>query len=252
MISQSASTEPVDYKGIAKKTFPALIMAAGAAVLTPIGSLVLFWHMNEASDWLNSHDDMAFVIFAVGFGLAAGFACLPTYAASILGGWALGFQLGFPAAMVGFTLGAIIGYGVSRLVVQSRVESVVESRPEWRAVRDAMVGQGFWRTFLIVTLVRVPPSSPFAITNLVMASVQARLLPFMLGTLVGMAPRTGLVVYLSVLAREKYKNATDAANDTPWWYVPVGIALGVMVLVVLGMIAKSALRRVTQAQPVKA
>jgi hypothetical protein len=32
----------------------------------------------------------------------------------------------------------------------------------------------------------------------------------------------------------------------------VGIALGVMVLVVLGMIAKSALRRVTQAQPAKA
>ena len=87
---------------------------------------------------------------------AAGLGFLPTYAQSILGGWVFGVALGLPAALVGFTGEAWLGYEIARRVSKDRVEELIERNPKARVIRDALVGRGPWRTLLVVV---APPAA---------------------------------------------------------------------------------------------
>lgn len=233
---------------IVKRLGPTSVLAAVAAFLPPLGSIVLFWNINAVGTWLREHTSGA-AVYITGFAILAGLAFLPTYASAILGGWAFGFATGFPAAMGGFLGGSLIGYSVARPTAGERVEKLIADHPKWKAVRDALVRGNPLKTLGIVTLLRVPPNSPFAVTNLVLASVRVPLWIYSLGTLVGMAPRTAAVVFLaSKLQNMAAKNAAEeAAKQQPWWVFALGIAVTIIVLGILGLIANHAIKRATAA-----
>jgi uncharacterized membrane protein YdjX (TVP38/TMEM64 family) len=222
---------------------PASLLAVGAGVLPPLGSILLFANINQVGEWLRSHGTQGVVMYVVGFAFFAGVALLPTYSSAILGGWAFGFAVGLPAALVGFLGGALIGYGVARPTSAGRVQKLLEEKPQWRAVRDSLVGGNRGRALLIVTLLRLPPNSPFALTNLVLASVRTPLWVYLLGTLIGMTPRTALVLWIA--SQVQGKMADEAAKGKPWWWIIVGVGATVVVLGIIGMMAKKALARVT-------
>lgn len=238
---------PVTFGGVVGKLGPAAPLAVAWAVLPPLGSIVLFTYLGTIGAWLRGHEAAGVVLYAAAFAVLAGMALLPTYASAILGGWAFGFALGFPAALAGFCGGAIIGYFIARGAARDRAVKLIEEHEKWRIVRDALIGDttdgrdghGFCKMLGVVALVRLPPNSPFAITNLVMASVKVRFIPYILGTLIGMAPRTGAAVYIAATLREMA--AADVAKQRPWWWIAVGIVLTIVVLAVLGSVAKRAL-----------
>lgn len=241
---------PETFSGVVGKLGPAAPLALAWAVLPPLGSIVLFMYMGTIGAWLRGHEAAGLVLYAGAFAILAGLALLPTYASAILGGWAFGFALGYPAALAGFCGGAAIGYFIARGAAQDRAVKLIEQHEKWRIVRDALIGDtsdgrsghGFWKMLGVVALVRLPPNSPFALTNLVMASVKVRFIPYLLGTLIGMAPRTGAAVYIAATLRQMA--AEDVAKQRPWWWVAVGIVLTFVVLGVLGAVAKRALSRV--------
>lgn len=239
---------PWSVSGVVKRLGPAAVLAVIAAVLPPLGSIALFVYIDDVGAWLRTHGDLGPFIYSAAFAVLAGLALLPTYASAILGGWAFGFALGFPAALAGFFGGSLIGYGVARTFTRDRVNAVIAQNQKMAAVRQALIGGSFWRTLGIVTLLRLPINSPFAITNLVLASVKVRPLVYVMGTLVGMAPRTGLVVYLAESVRGMV--ASEAARSAkPWWVIALGIGLALVVLLVISQIASRALKRVTGPGP---
>lgn len=219
------------------------VLAGMAAFLPPLGSIVLFWNIDRVGEWLRGHGTTGIGIYVLGFAVLAGLALLPTYASAALGGWAFGFANAFPAALVAFVGGSLVGYGVARPTSAERVQALLVEHPKWLAVRDALVGGSAMKTLGIVSLLRFPPNSPFAITNLMLASVRTPLWIYTLGTLIGMAPRTAVVVFVASTLREM--SAKDAAKSTPWWWFAVGIGLGIVVLGVLGVIGNRAIQRAT-------
>jgi uncharacterized membrane protein YdjX (TVP38/TMEM64 family) len=108
-------------------------------------------------------------------------------------------------------------------------------------VTVALIGSGFWRTLLIITLIRVPPSSPFALTNLVLGVTRVNRAAYVLGTALGVAPRTAALVFLAVGVQQ----LSSRGPDEPYWLWVVGIVLTVVVLLVIGAIANRAVARVT-------
>lgn len=221
-------------------------LALGALVLPPIGTLGLVLTAPYTGPWLREQGGVGVAVYIAGFALFAGLALLPTYAQAILGGFVFGLAWGLPAALVGFLAGGLIGYEVARRVSGDRVVEIIDTRPRMRVVRDALIGpeggHGFWKTLGMVTLLRMPPNSPFALTNLVMASVHVPRAPFLMGTLLGMAPRTIAGVFigqgLDQLTDESIKEAT------PRWLWIVGIVVTLAIATVIGMLAKRALDRV--------
>lgn len=225
---------PTGLLGIAWTAAPAV---CGTLLLASLGPV---------SEWLLFHRPAGLALFTLVFVLGAGLGILPTYAQSILGGWVFGVAAGLSAALVGFTGGGLLGYQVARRVSQDRVEALIEANPRARAIRDALVGRGPWRTLLVVALLRLPPNSPFALTNLVMATTGVPLPAFVAGTFLGMLPRTAVAVALAAAAA-----ATGAEDIQTFvrhrgpWLLAAGVVGGMAVLGVLGAIARRALRRVT-------
>lgn len=229
-----------------KRLGPASILAGFALVCPPIGGTLILVYMDTIARWFDAHPAAGPWIYAAAFALFAGLALLPTYAQSILGGWAFGVAGGFPAALCGFVGGSLIGYAVARPTASARVTKLIHEHPRWQAVRDALVGGSFWKTLGIVTLMRLPPNSPFALTNLVLASVRVPLPTYVIATAVGMAPRTLAAVWLGAALHEKFSSIREGLEaEKPWWWLAVGIGLTLIVLGILGYIANKALERVT-------
>ncbi len=223
-------------------------LALAALALPPIGGFVLIGYMKSIAEYLRTHQESGPAIYSAAFALLAGLALLPTYAQSALGGYAFGMRIGVAAALAGFVGAAVIGYEIARRASGDRVMKTIESRPQWKAVREAFIsgriGGGFLKSLGIVTLLRLPPNSPFAISNLVMASVRVPRLAYILGTLIGMAPRTAAAVWVGTRAHE-LTSRTDLKEATPVWLVVVGIATAIIVLGIIGALANRAIRRAT-------
>ncbi|MEW6252527.1 MAG: VTT domain-containing protein [Planctomycetota bacterium] len=229
---------------------PAGPLAVIAATLPAIGGFALLFLLNLVGPWLKAHGAAGMLLYASGFAAAAGLAVLPTYAQSVLGGWAFGFGWGFPAALLGILGGAVLGYVIARRASGERVVRLIAEQPKWAAVHRSLVGGGFWKTLLVVTLVRLPPNSPFAMTNLVLASVGVGPAPYVLGSVVGLAPRTGAAVFLAAGLKE----LTFGQLEQRWMWI-AGIVLTIVVVLILGYIANQSLTKVTtggQGRPVSA
>lgn len=231
-----------------KRLGPAGFLALAWTAMPPLGGLLLLAYIGDISAWLKDHQAMGIVLYAVIFMFSAGFGALPTYSQAMLGGWAFGPVVGFFAAWAGFAGASIVGYTIARTVSRRRVERMIEENAKARAVRDALIGHGVLRTTAIVTLLRVPPNSPFALTNLAMAASGVRLVPYVIGTALGMAPRTFAAVWLAAEGAKRGDNLVDLFKRDKLEIV-IALAVTFAVLGVIGFIAKKALAKVTEAQP---
>ncbi|MEM7755086.1 MAG: VTT domain-containing protein [Planctomycetota bacterium] len=218
-------------------------------LLPAIGGLtLLFVFIGPASEWLRGHGDAGPYVYVGVFTLTAGIGILPTFAQAFVGGWAFGFVPGTLAALAGFVGASVVGRVIAKTLVRGKVTAEIDRHPKARAVRDALVGRGWLKTLGIVTLVRIPPNSPFSLTNGVLATTGVPLWIYIVGTAVGMLPRTAAVVWLgSEFALRFDEELTRGAlkEARPGWWLPVAVGLMVVVFVVLYQIGKRAIDRVT-------
>jgi len=224
---------------ISRQIWPFGVLTGGSALLPPLGSLAVLGTLDVVGPWLAAEPLRGVVLYILAFIVLAGLALLPTYAQAILGGWAFGFAIGFPAAMAGFLGAALLAHVlVSR--VSPGVTEAIESRPRWRAIHRAFVGHGFWRTTALVALVRLPPTMPFAMTNVVMAGTGVGRGPYLLGTALGMTPRVALAVF----AAAGVQRWRDIETPGGWTWL-AGLAATVLAAAVLVWVGRRALRSVT-------
>ena len=228
---------------------PAALLGFFWAACPAVLGIVLITQVGPVADWLVSLGPWGWVLYVAIFIFSAGVGFLPTYGQSALGGWTFGFWLGFPGAMLGFVGGSVIGYKIARMTSKHKVEAAIEKYPKAKAVRDALVGRGFWRTLGTVTLIRLPPNSPFAVTNLVLASAEVRFLPYLLGTAIGMAPRTAITVWFVHWARNiqqpPAQNLAALIKNTPTGIFIAGIVSTIVMLLILAYISNKAIAQVT-------
>ncbi len=240
----SAAAPPLTFGGAVRRLGPTGPLALIALTLPAIGGFVLLGSLDVVGPQLRDMGPAGVALYVAAFAVFSGFALLPTYAQAVLGGWAFGFAIGYPAAMAGFLGGAIIGYVVAALSSGTRVMDLIRERPAWAAVHQALVGSGPWRTLGIIALVRMPPNSPFAFVNLLTGSTRVAFIPYVVGTLLGMAPRTAAYVYIAVGVQD----LLTARTATPRWMIVAGIVGMIAVFFILYAISKRAIERVTGAE----
>lgn len=234
-----------------KEAGPAGVLAILWAILPGVLGITLLVQLGPVADWMEANPNLGLVLYTFAFAATAGLGLLPTYAQAFLGGWVFGLAVGLPAALFGFTLAAAVGYGVAMLVSGERIRRMISKHAQAQAIRDDLVGSGFGRTLLVVSLLRVPPTSPFSLTNLAMAATGVSVLPYLLGTTLGMAPRT--VVYVAMGAAGSASGAEDLgellSDGQGKWMAIAGVVLMLGVFQILQRMAASALDRVRQELP---
>ncbi len=235
-------TQPPSTTGLWQRLGMVGPMAVAAMIFPALGGFLLLGSLSIVGNWMRENLVLGLVIYVLGFVIMAGLALLPTYAQALLAGWAFGITLGLPAALLGFTGASILAMLIARLTASDRLAQVLESQPKWRAVYQALMGRSWQRTLLLVTLVRLPPNSPFALTNLVLSSARVPMSVYVLGTLIGMTPRTALAVTLGAGLTQ-----LDFRQPLPTLWLVVGLAVSLTVVLILGSIAQRALRSITAA-----
>jgi len=217
---------PAAWLGIAWSVLP---LVAGLTLLSNMGAAQRFLVGTEDNPGLSLEAGLALYVSI--FIITAGLGVLPTVSQAILAGFAFGVSWGFPAALVGFGGASIIGYFIASVVARKRVEDEIHNHPKAAIIRDAFIRHGKVRALLILTLIRVPPNSPFALTNYAMSVSGVKLVPFLIATIVGMAPRTFAAVWIGAQV-----GSWDEAK-MPKWLVIGGIVLAVVILIGLGQFA---------------
>lgn len=253
---------------MAARLGPAGPLALFAAIGPPIGTIALFATAGITVPWLREQGSLGVWIYAAAFAVCTGLALLPTYAQSGLAGYAFGVVNGSIASIVGFIGGSLIGYAIARRVSGERIVKLSEENSKFAAIRRALVGadepsagiesggatrsvpRHFWRTLGLVTLLRVPPNSPFAVMNLALASLRVPRLPFVVGTAIGMAPRTILAAALGswIAGSQAGAGGVEFTSDAwyaaaPRWLYFVGLGITLAVLIVLTMLANRVIAR---------
>lgn len=230
-------------RSIIARLGPAGVLGAVWVTAPALLGFLILRYAKTCTEWLLSFGSAGAWVFIAIFMVSAGTGLLPTYAQALMSGFAFGLAVGIPAALAGFTGAALIGYEIARGASGERVMKLLDERPKYATARDALVGGGFWKTLGIVTLMRVPFSSPFALTNLVLASVKVKRVPYLLGTVIGMAPRTVLFVWIG----HGFQELTKESFDKPWWLLAAGGAMMLVMILILSHIASKAMEKVTGA-----
>lgn len=231
-----------DLGSVARQLGPAVAVPALLAALLPaIGGFTFIAFATSLKGWMDSHGTAGKWGFVGAFALTTGLALMPTYALSFGAGVFFGWTLGGPLAVAGAALGAVVGYFAWGLIARERVLKTIDANPRARVVKEALINRSAARTMSLVTLLRVPPNSPFALTNMVMSSVKVNPLIYIVGTVIGMTPRTVLAAFIGASVGD-IAQVGDAGGKWKLIGTVAGIAIFVFILWLAGRWAKQALR----------
>ncbi len=245
-VTETPSTESIGE--MIKRLGPAAWLPIAWAVLPGIAGITLLVNMDFAQKMLIGTEENPGLPFEAGvavfvgvFIITAGLGILPTVSQAILAGFAFGITWGFPAALIGFAGASVIGYFIANRIARDKIEGEIHKHPKAQIIRDAFLRHGKMRALLILTLLRIPPNSPFALTNYAMSVAGVKLVPFLIATVVGMAPRTLAAVWIG-----SQVSSWDEVHK-PKWLMIGGIVFTVVLLIGLGKLANKAIESAIQA-----
>jgi uncharacterized membrane protein YdjX (TVP38/TMEM64 family) len=217
-------------------------VAIALSFAPPLGGFVLLATLTTLGPWLRLHHYSGWMIYLLIAIVLMGISFVPTYSCSILAGWAFGFAVGWPLTIIAITVASVVAYAIGRWIARDRVIEVIKERPKWDAIRRALLASDSRQTFLVVTLLRIPPASPFALANFALAAARVPMTEYILGTFIGILPRTALATFAAAgLEQLRFDNVQQR------WMVLSGIVATLIVCVVLGLLANRALRSVAHA-----
>src|SRR5256714_8379872 len=176
---------------------PAGPVALLATCMPAVGVAIVIGFVPHIVALLHRSGAIGMIVFIICFSTLGGFALVPTWLNSTLAGWTYKFPIGFPITMAGLAGAAMIGYAMSHRIIGHRVRNVIHQHPRWDIVRDALVGGSTMKVIGIVTLLRLSPILPFETTNVLLASCEVKPLPYLIGTLLGVGPRTAAIVFVA-------------------------------------------------------
>ncbi|MEM1165081.1 MAG: VTT domain-containing protein [Planctomycetota bacterium] len=228
-------TDRVDAGRIALETArelgPRVTIVLGAALVLPVlGSIALFGFAPRLAGPAEDAGLVGAAIYALAFALLTGCALMPTYALSGVAGYLFGAVAGSIAAVVGVTGGAAVGITLAGALAAGRVGEVLGRHPRAEFVRRALVDRSARDELLAIALLRLPPNSPFALTNVALAAARTRIVPTLIATCLGMAPRTILAAILGAGVRAAGE-AIDEARGAPRWVMIAGVIVAIVVFV---------------------
>lgn len=158
---------------------------------------------------------------------------LPVLPLTLLAGLVFGYW-GFPLVVFSALLSAITGFIVARYFLHRPIAAVTKNKVLFRAVKRA-VNSGGWK---MVTMVRLSPVINFSIQNYLLGITDIRLIPYLIGTTLGVTPISCFYVYMGSLGY------LDNGNPWQWGVIAAGVIATALVIRSLSKKTRLALRQI--------
>ena len=224
-------------ENIRKLIRPGMVVAMCTA-FPLIGVMSLGVYGNTILDFLGGFSDSSrFLFVSLAGGALVGTAFFPTHAISLLAGWLFGGALGSLVALLAISLGALIGFFLGGYLAGGSVVEIIRSHDLWSRIYEALMDNKKGRASILIGLLRISPLAPFAATNVAFAALGTPLAPFLYGSILGMAPRALIVVFLGAsLAEFNWDNPSSP------YIAGIGILATIAALWMISRITKGYLK----------
>ncbi len=155
-------------------------------------TVLLLYFENELLLW----SFWQWLLLYLGVSLLMGFALMPTTLMAFLTGYFLGLEA-TPLMVVSYLIAAYIGYNLGLFLEGKNLHKNLLEKPKVHRFLSSLKEKS-WR---LIILVRLSPVLPFAVTNLVFSTIRFPMKTFLIGSLLGMLPRTLFAIYIGTKAK---------------------------------------------------
>ncbi len=216
-------------------------LSVATAVIPIVNSTLLLPFAPFAGNWLRENWEIGTVIYILFAWIVCGFALLPTNVIGILCGWAFGFPLGITLHISAIVGAALISSYVLAPLAGNTFQEFLEHHEKAKVLHKSLLQKNFRRTTIIITLLRLSPAMPFALTNLLMTAARVPIFSFLIGTFIGMLPRSAAVVFFGAGLSE-----LDFSEPFNIWMFIFGFVATLFSVIVISYFSKQALARMTK------
>jgi uncharacterized membrane protein YdjX (TVP38/TMEM64 family) len=214
--------------------------AVFAMVMPIIGLTTLLSVIYQISPWIKENPTSSVPVFILTISILSGLAILPTNIVGMTSGWAFGFPLGLFTMLSAIGGAVAVNYFISTKLAGKNFQHVIAEKPKLKAIHDALLGGNLIKVIIIIVLLRLSPATPFAATNFLISASGVSMKSYILGTVLGYIPRTSATVFVgSSLSQLNFEQPKES------WLLILGIVATIVATIVIGVLSKRALNRLT-------
>lgn len=211
-----------------------------AVVMPIIGLSVFIGTIYKVSPWLEANPKIGVPAFIISIAILSGLAILPTNIVGMTSGWAFGFPLGLFTMLSAIAGAVTINFFVSRKIGRKNFKHLLNEKPKLKAIHEALLDSNFAKVVTIIILLRLSPATPFAATNFMLSASGVPMKSYISGTILAYIPRTAATVFVgSSLSRLNFDQPSES------WILILGIIATIVTTIVIGVLSKRALNRLT-------
>jgi uncharacterized membrane protein YdjX (TVP38/TMEM64 family) len=222
------------------------LLFAYTAVMPVAVALLGLWFLPELYASLRAAGAFGQPLFAVVATAGLTLALLPANGTAVLAGALFG-PAGLVPVVVAYVTACAVIFEVVRRRLRPVVQAAVAASPRARALQAGLSPDGF----RVVILARLMPSLSFACVSLALAAGPVNRTTFLLGSAIGMLPRTVVGVGFGVAADRSFE-AIQSGRFPTLLDAPLGWPLLVAGLGAMALLAMIVARAVRQARRVAA
>jgi len=204
-----------------------LVVLGLMAVLLPgVGLLLVGWWLGEGGG-IDARSVPLWTVaaFLVVAGVVLGLALVPSHLTSLAAGFLYGPGWGLVGAMGAVGVGTVVGWWLARRLAQDELRRLIDRSGWGRVLADDLLEGRMRRVIGVITLARLPPQVPFALGTVLGASARVGVWSLVAGTVLGMLPRAGLVVWVGA-ALGQWEPTQPVPGELVWTVVLAVVGFG--------------------------
>ena len=211
-----------------------VILSALLPILASTGiTVLLLYFENELLLW-NMYQ---WLFLYLGVSILMGFALMPTTLMAFLTGYFLGFE-GTPLMIISYLIASYIGYQLGLFLEGKKIHKNLLEKPNVNRFLSSLKEKS-WK---LIILVRLSPVLPFSVMNLVLSAIRFPLKIFLIGSFIGMLPRTLFAIYVGTKAQDlKSLIENETTIDFPYSEIVI-ILLTLLTIFGIGKMVRNSMK----------
>lgn len=215
-----------------------VILSALLPILASTGiTVLLLYFESELLVW----NFWQWFILYFGVSILMGFALMPTTLMAFLTGYFLGFE-GTPLMITAYLIASYIGYQLGLFLEGKKIHKNILEKPKINRFLTSLKEKS-WK---LIILVRLSPVLPFSVMNLVLSAIRFPIKIFLIGSFIGMMPRTLFAIYVGTRA-QNLKNLIENKTTTDFPYSEIIIILLTIITIFgIGRMVRNSMKEINR------